>query len=373
MSEETPPTYTTSVFNQSNFNQYSSIDTDYLNANYVKYPVAQTGTITIANLATTNDVTINSLTVGRGGGAVSSCVALGASTLGSNTTGIENTALGSGALFTATTAGQNTAVGHEALYSNTNGTLTAVGFHAARNSTGANNLAIGYRALRGTAGTNTGTLNTAIGSDALLSVTSGSNNVALGYQAGQAGTALTTGSNNTFIGYQAQASGVYSNSVALGSGAIINRSNDIVLGTNAETVRYNKVAPLYTSVPTFATTDIGYFYSGTGSINFGTSAGNNVFSVTPVVGLYLVCFNISAIPNNTVAQVTSFSIKYGGTVQNISTIVFTANSNSTTQTPISLQAPISANGSTAITVEYICTGAGGGTQGTYYYSILRIA
>lgn len=323
MSEEIPPTYKTSIFNQANFNTYTSLDTEFLNANYLKYPVAQTGTETIANLATTNDATINGLTVGRGGGAVSSSVALGISTLGLNTSGTENTALGSGALFTATTASQNTAVGHEALRATTSGTQTAVGFHAARNSTGTNNLAIGYRALRGTAGTNTGGFNVAIGEDALFSnttgnfsvaigytalklsttagynvaigfesltsnitgsyntavgqgslrsatgvqntsvgayslysLTTGNYNVALGHQAGYAGTAITTGSNNTFVGFNTQSdANNYNQSTALGSGATITASNQVVLGTTAETVIIPRITrflspPIYTRTNT---------------------------------------------------------------------------------------------------------------------------
>ena len=344
MSVESPPTYTTSIFNQSNFNTTDGgLDTAYLNAHYLKYPTAQTGLETIANLATTNDATINGLTIGKGSG-----------------TGTDNTALGNGALKLATTASQNTAVGHEALYNTTtNGTQTAVGFHALRNATGSNNLAIGYRALRGTAGTNTGTYNVAIGEDSLLaitfgsyntalgyralyanatgdnniaigygsliantgggnnvavgnnalskltvqsnsvgvgtnalfantgsnntaigdavlygqvgsstgssntgvgsgalsSITTGANNVAVGRNAGTSGTAITTGSNNTFVGYQAQADGNgYSNSTALGSGAVITASNQVVLGTTNETVVIPRITR-FLSPPVYSRTN----------------------------------------------------------------------------------------------------------------------
>lgn len=73
MSTESPPTYTTSIFNQANFNTSAGgLDTAYLNAHYLRYPVAQTGTETIANLATTNDATINGLTVGKGSASTAS-------------------------------------------------------------------------------------------------------------------------------------------------------------------------------------------------------------------------------------------------------------------------------------------------------------
>ena len=420
MSEETPPTYTTSIFNQANFNTSAGgLDTAYLNSHYLRYPTAQTGLETIANLATTNNATINGLTVGKGAGSVSNNTAFGVSALSSttafatantaigyealtaitngisntavgsnalssntggnyntalgdsaldsvvggslntgigyralytntasnntalgnqallntttgglntavgsnalesNTTGIENTAVGSSCLESAITAGQNTAVGHEALYATTSGSQTAVGFHAARNATGTNNLAIGYRALRGTAATNTGDYNVAIGEDSLFSITTGaqntaigyyalkslttgSYNVAVGYQAGFAGTANTTGTNNTYIGYQAQAdANSYSNSTALGSGATITASNQVVLGSSTETViiprriRYLDAPTIYrtaggaqtlatntTVLITFPTLNSSYSGSYTGlTYSAGTFTNSNSYSI----------------------------------------------------------------------------------------------
>jgi hypothetical protein len=79
--------------------------------------------------------------------------------------------------------------------------------------------------------------NTAVGASAIGSNTTGANNTALGYQAGYAGTANTLGSNNTYIGYQAQANANnYSNSTAIGAGAVITGNNQVVLGTTTETV-----------------------------------------------------------------------------------------------------------------------------------------
>jgi hypothetical protein len=354
MSEESPPSFSSSIFNQSAFSTETNLDTEYLNANYVKYPITQTGTITMANLATTNDATINGLTVGTGGGGISSCVALGVSSLGSNTTGTSNTAVGANSLNGVVTGQLNTAVGYNALQVNTASSNTAVG--AGSQSS-----------------TSSGSQNVSVGRGSLSSNTIGSNNTSVGFEAGYAGTANTTGSNNTFIGYQAQADGsAYSTSTALGAGAIIKASNTIVLGTSAETVRYNKVAPLYTTVPTFTTSDIGYFYSGNSNVTPAISlSGTNVFSVTPVLGMYLVSFNISLVPVSAAANTLTFSIKSGSTVLNISTATYTASANSTTTTPISLQAPVSVGGSTAITVEYTATAAA--SSSAYYYSILRVA
>ena len=49
--------------------------------------------------------------------------------------------------------------------------------------------------------------------------------------------------------------------------------------TTNETVTYNKLAPLYTSVPTFATTDIGYVIKGTAVISSLTTTSQIVASV----------------------------------------------------------------------------------------------
>jgi len=103
--------------------------------------------------------------------------------------------------------------------------------------------------------------NTAIGYQALTTNTSGTSNSSFGYQAGITN---TTGSYNTYIGNTADADGSsYSYSTALGSGATITDSNQIVLGTTSETVKYNKLSPLYTSLPTFNSDDIGYEIDGT--------------------------------------------------------------------------------------------------------------
>lgn len=461
MSEESPPTYTTSIFNQANFGSAAEgLDTAYLNSHYLRYPTAQTGTETIPNLATTNDATINGLTVGKGSGDVSTNTAFGVSALlvsntssssydntaigylaltantnginntavgsnalsanttgsyntalgvaaldsveggllntaigyralfkstasyntavgsqallnttsggyntavgsnalDSNTTGIENTAVGSSCLYSAVSVSQNTAVGHEALYATTSGTQTAVGFHAARNATGINNLAIGYQALKGSAGTNTGVNNTAIGSgalvlitsgvsntavgytslnalttgeyntalgaDTLLSNTTGTANVAVGFQAGFAGTANTTGSFNTYLGFQSQTNGNnYSNSTALGSGAIITASNQVVLGTTSEKVIIpNQIQHSYSSLPTFTSTSIGYtnnfdlasLGSGTGTRDSATT------SIALPIGVYMchLFYQIDITFPTTTRSIIDFRVSSGATLVN---------------------------------------------------------
>jgi len=110
---------------------------------------------------------------------------------------------------------------------------TAIGFNALNNATTDNCTATGFQALS----TNTnGNNNTATGSQALAINTSGSNNTAIGFRAG---ILQSTGSNNTFLGAgatQDTKDNEYNYSTALGYGATINQSHQIVIGTAAETV-----------------------------------------------------------------------------------------------------------------------------------------
>jgi len=149
--------------------------------------------------------------------------------------------------------------------------------------------------------------NTAFGVTALTSNTTGISNTAIGYQAGYAGTANTTGSNNTYIGYQAQANANnYSNSTALGSGATITGSNQVVLGTSTETVKYNKVSPIYSTVPTWSTNDIGYNTADTNSNSSLSTTNTTYMSLTVgTTGLYLIMANVIFIVNSS-STVTSY-------------------------------------------------------------------
>jgi hypothetical protein len=172
-------------------------------------------------LTLTNDASISGLTVGKGGGAVSSNTAVGASALVANTSGVNSTAIGYQALKSNTSGFSHTAVGYNALSTtvtgigstavgqsagaaNTSGVVEAFGVSALtsnttgvanqafgsgggglnapleKNTTGSNNQAYG----RGALGTNTtGGSNVAVGSAALYSLTTKTHNVAIGYQA----------------------------------------------------------------------------------------------------------------------------------------------------------------------------------------------
>lgn len=95
-----------------------------------------------------SDLTVNGITVGKGGGAKSSNTAVGVQALYSNTTGDNNTANGLQALYDNTTGNSNTANGVYALKNNTIGKEnTANGNEALRsNITGSSNTALGYYA-----------------------------------------------------------------------------------------------------------------------------------------------------------------------------------------------------------------------------------
>ncbi|MDC1151608.1 tail fiber domain-containing protein [Pelagibacteraceae bacterium] len=76
--------------------------------------------------------------------------------------------------------------------------------------------------------------NTVVGYQALDSNTEGSNNIAVGFYAGDSN---TSGSRNTYIGSDTTTNdGTYNDSTAIGYGASITASNQIVLGRSSETV-----------------------------------------------------------------------------------------------------------------------------------------
>jgi hypothetical protein len=124
------------------------------------------------------DSTINSLTVGRGGGNQNTSVAVG---------------------YLALVA------------SNTNGYITALGHYALNLATGADNLGVGAQAGR--------------------SITTGSSNVVIGGAAGYYPTALDTGTGNTCIGQNACTSANNSvNQSVIGNGATGKGNNTAFIG-----------------------------------------------------------------------------------------------------------------------------------------------
>ena len=237
-------------------------------------------------LTLANDASISGLTVGKGGGAVSTNSVVGGSSLGANTTGSNNTvfgqyalpinttgsnntsvgqaslslnttggnnvAFGVQALTNNTTASNNTAVGYQAGYSNTTGTyLTYLGYQAGYAATGNYNVAIGGLAFN--AASNTGTDSVAVGVQSLTANTSGSFNAAVGKQSLQSNTtgsynsafgmyalsSNTTASNNTAVGYRAGYNVTGGNNTLYGTDCGYNLTsgtkNTFIGGTNSTT------------------------------------------------------------------------------------------------------------------------------------------
>jgi len=191
--------------------------------------------MTLTSLTTSSDSTIHGLTVGLGGGSVTYNTAIGASTLGANTSGQFNTGTGAGALQANTTGGNNSGFGVNALSTNTTGgSNVAMGFGALNaNTTASNNTAVGYQAgysnttgslntfLGSAAGynTTTGADNVFVGQGAGYSVTTGNYLICLGYNAGQYSTPITTGQYGIYIGgLTAASSGSATSEIVIGWG-----------------------------------------------------------------------------------------------------------------------------------------------------------
>jgi hypothetical protein len=209
----------------------------------------------------TGDATIYGVRVGRGGGAVATNTAVGASALSSNITGAFNTAIGNNALR-VNTANVNTAVGDSALYSCTTGYQNvAIGpFALYSDVSGINNIAIGRDALY----FNTATGNIAIGTGALKATTSGANNLGIGDQALFSN---TEGTLNTVIGGRNTA---YDNTTG---------SNNVVLGDLA--LRFNTIGSNNTCIGTNAGYDLT---TGSNNTIIGNVQGTAGLANTVIIG-----------------------------------------------------------------------------------------
>lgn len=199
--------------------------------------------------------------------------ATGSLSLYSNTKGTANTAIGFKALYSNKTGYHNIANGSDALYSNTEGYYNvAIGSYSLRyntigvgnvgigslslysNKAGAGNVASGYQSLYfnmdGSFNVGNGLLslysninggdNTAIGHESLYLNINGNYNVAIGSNALYYN---TDGSANTAVGFNAGVStGNLTNATAIGNGAIVDKSNKVVIGNTSVTEIGGKVS-----------------------------------------------------------------------------------------------------------------------------------
>jgi len=248
-------------------------------------------TVTTTSLAggtvtTTADATLNGLTVGKGGGAVSTNTAVGASALAANTTGTNNTVLGINSGLSSTTATNNVYLGlNSGYWQTTGGFNVAVGASsfqgASGNATGSYNSAFGYYAL---IGNTTGTNNVALGSQALQANTTASQNTAVGYQALYTN---VTGAQSTAVGYQAGYTANagpndyfgylagYTNSTGTTNVCIGTISGRYATGGNNTFLGYNSGGAITTGAKN---TIIGQYSGNQGSLDIRTSSNYIVLS-----------------------------------------------------------------------------------------------
>jgi len=209
-----------------------------------------TGGITTnsGTLLSTSDATISGLTVGKGGGSVSTATVVGNGAMAVTNTGAYNAAFGTNASNSNTSGGYNTAIGAASLYTNSTGSYnTAIGMWALQaNSTANNNTAVGYTSQYSNS---TGTLNTSVGMQTMYQNTTGSNNIAIGAYT----YAGTTGSNNTVVGQGAMSAGTCTGSYnsAYGLNALSNNSS----GTSNVGIG---VSALYSNTTASYNTAVGY-------------------------------------------------------------------------------------------------------------------
>jgi len=273
------------------------------------------------SLTLANDASISGLTVGKGGGSVST-----------------NTSFGISSIAQAATGGNNTSVGYEAMFSNTSGSQnTAVGYIALENNT-------------------TGSGNAVLGSQALYQNTTGGSNVAIGQQSLQAN---TTASNNTAVGYQA----AYTNSTgysitALGNAALYSNT------TGYQNVAVGAIA-LYLNTTGINNSAVGYaalYNNTTGSYNtaqgFQALVSNTTASNNTAVGYQ------AGYSNTTGGSSTflGYQAGYGNTTGDITAIGSYAGVANTTGTSNTFLGQATGNSTTTGSYNLF---AGGGDSGTY--------
>jgi hypothetical protein len=280
------------------------------------------------------DISVNSITIGLGGGDVStnttfgldaleqnttgdSIAAYGRQSLQRNTTGSSNCAFGYAALYTNTTGSNNSAFGEQVIKSNNTGSNnSAFGRHAMiRNTTGNNNSAVGVYSLYSNT---TGHSNNAFGGNSIYSNVNGTNNNAFGnvalyscsgsFNAGFGDSVLysASGNYNTAIGYNAFATGTYNNSTAIGYNSQPTASNQIMMGTSAETIICgNTVAIGKTTIRS------GYSLDVSGSANFSEDISLNGMTIGLGAGNISTntTFGFEALKNNTTG-IDNISIGY---------------------------------------------------------------
>lgn len=162
----------------------------------------------------------------------------------SNTSGANNSYFGSSAGFANTSASNNSMFGYFAGRQNTGGGNTFVGaFSGEKNTTGLFNSYLGLRAGKDTF---TGSYNVYVGYETGAGNQSGSNNTYAGSATFGSGSnnsffgssiAGGNGNNNSALGFNTSINSGISNATAIGTGAVADESNAIVLGDTFSKVK----------------------------------------------------------------------------------------------------------------------------------------
>ena len=232
-----------------NLNVVNLVSTN-LTLPYLNTTFSTMGTLNATSGVFTSNLYVNSsttqslfMTIGNGLADVSTNTAIGVAVLGSTTTNATfNTASGYYCMNALTSGNYNTGMGANALQYNTAGNNnTAIGCIASRNVLGNSNTSCGYNAL-GTL--RYGNNNSAYGLNSLANLSNIGNNTsvcnensAIGYISGQYD---VSGSYNTYLGAYSgcvqNSSKICQYSTAIGYGATIDSSNQIVFGRSSERV-----------------------------------------------------------------------------------------------------------------------------------------
>jgi hypothetical protein len=228
---------------------------------------------------------------------------------GTNITGYSNTAVGSLALRDATSANQNVVIGQQAQRYTTGSYNVTVGTQANMYTTGGNNVAVGGLAAKGDS-TSTFANTTAVGYEALTSLTTGASNTALGYRAAKA---TTTSNNMTAVGFSA----LQNNTT--GTGSTVIGASAATVGSFSNVTAIGYASAQYGSGGQFNAYlggSTGKYTSGSSNVLVGQDAGvgssGSSFASCVGIGYRSLLQSTSANNNTAVGYHTGYYITTGG-------------------------------------------------------------
>jgi hypothetical protein len=242
--------------------------------------VTSSGVEITGTLSSTEDATINGLTIGKGNGSLSTNVAIGVNALDSVTSGVDNTAIGHSTMQNLTQGVDNAAFGTGAMVSTTTGSYnTSIGSASLpANTTGGSNTAVGLQVMQSNT---TGGANTVVGMSALNDNTEGNRNTTLGFGSGNG---IITGSENVHIGYSTNsgASDV-DNEIVIGASATGNGSNTATYGNSSITSHHFTAGQVNVVGNLAVDTNTLYVDAANNRVGFGTSSPSEKLDVSGTI------------------------------------------------------------------------------------------